>query len=158
KVDPSSGHLKGVIQVGQGPNGVAVAPDGRVWVSNEHTGTLSEIDPQEGKAVRTVHVGGTPQGIALSGTLAYVPAQESAAAHRGGTLTLVIANQPGFYTTPLPRAFDPASGYASWELTTITNDGLLGYSRAGGAETYSVVPDLAVGLPTVSDGGRTYTF
>ena len=40
----------------------------------------------------------------------------------------------------------------------MTNDGLLGYSHAGGAETYKVVPDLATGLPTVSDGGLTYTF
>ena len=40
----------------------------------------------------------------------------------------------------------------------MTNDGLLGYSRAGGAQSFTVVPDLAVGLPTVSDGGRTYTF
>ena len=40
----------------------------------------------------------------------------------------------------------------------MTNDGLLGYSQAGGAEAYKVVPDLATGLPTVSDGGLTYTF
>jgi peptide/nickel transport system substrate-binding protein len=40
----------------------------------------------------------------------------------------------------------------------MTNDGLLTYSRAGGAESYKVVPDLASGLPTVSDGGLTYTF
>ena len=40
----------------------------------------------------------------------------------------------------------------------MTNDGLRTYSRAGGAESYKVVPDLATGLPTVSDGGLTYTF
>ena len=34
----------------------------------------------------------------------------------------------------------------------------MGYGRSGGAESYRVVPDLAVALPTVSDGGRTYTF
>src|SRR5262249_57675507 len=54
-------------------------------------------------------------------------------------------------------ALDPASGNG-WDLTTLTNDGLLGYGRSGGAEGYRVVPDLAVALPTVSDGGRTYTF
>jgi peptide/nickel transport system substrate-binding protein len=70
----------------------------------------------------------------------------------------VIANPPGYYTNPLPSSLDPASGYAAWELLTMTNDGLLGYSRAGGADSYTVVPDLAAALPTVSDGGRTYTF
>jgi YVTN family beta-propeller protein len=158
RIDASTGHLVGLVQVGKGPSGVAVAVGGSVWVSNELSGTLSEIDPQAARVVKTVAVGGTPQGVALSGNTGYVAVQESAAAHRGGTLTLVIANPPGFYTNPLPHAFDPASGYGSWELTTMTNDGLLGYSRAGGAESYSVVPDLAVALPTVSDGGKTYTF
>ena len=40
----------------------------------------------------------------------------------------------------------------------MTNDGLLRYSRAGGAQSFTVVSDLAVGLPTESDGGKTYTF
>ena len=79
-------------------------------------------------------------------------------AHRGGTLTLAVANLPGIYAQPIPTSLDPASGYSAWELLTMTNDGLLGYSQAGGAETYKVVPDLATGLPTVSDGGLTYTF
>ena len=158
RIDSSTGHLVAVVPVGKAPSGVAVAVNGSVWVSNELSGTLSEIDPQAGKVAKTVAVGGTPQGVALSGNTGYVPVQESAGAHRGGTLTLLIANQTGIYTNPLPHAFDPSSGYGTWELNTITNDGLLGYSRAGGAASYSVVPDLAVGLPTVSDGGKTYSF
>ena len=158
RIDPATGHLEGAIPVGQSPSGVAVETDGTVWVSNELSGTLSEIDPETGRVVKTVTVGATPQGIALSGVTGYVPVQESPSAHRGGTLKLAIANQPGFYTAALPGAFDPASGYGAWELTTMTNDGLLGYSRAGGANSYKVVPDLALALPTLSDAGRTYTF
>jgi ABC-type transport system substrate-binding protein/streptogramin lyase len=159
RVDPATGDVTGTATVGKAPNGVAAEPDGTVWVSNELSGSLSEIDPQTpGSPSKTVVVGGTPQGIALSGTTAFVPVQESPRAHRGGTLRVAIANKPGFYTTLLPRAFDPASGYGTWEITTMTNDGLLGYSRAGGAESYTVVPDLALALPTVSDAGRTYTF
>jgi ABC-type transport system substrate-binding protein/class 3 adenylate cyclase/streptogramin lyase len=158
RIDPATGGLKGVISVEQAPNGVAVEADGNVLVSNELSGTLSEIDPQKSQPVNTVTVGGTPQGVAFEGVTAYVPVQESTRAHRGGTLTLVIPNPVGIYTLPLPKAFDPALGYGAWELMTMTNDGLLGYSRAGGAASYKVVPDLAVALPTVSDGGRTYTF
>jgi YVTN family beta-propeller protein len=158
RLDPTTGHPEGLIAVGRGPSGVAVAADGSVWVANELSGTLSKIDPQTNSVVRTVTVGGTPQGVAISGGTAYVPAQESEAAHRGGTLRLVIANPPGFYTAALPAALDPSSGGGAWELLTMTNDGLLGYSRSGGADSYTVVPDLAVALPTVSDGGRTYTF
>ena len=158
RVDPATGHLEGVIPVGRGPTGVAAEASGSVWVSNALPGGLSEIDPGSGKVVRTMAVGASPQAIAVTGTTGYVAAQESAAAHRGGTLRLVIANPPGQYTAPLPKAFDPASGYGTWEITTMTNDGLLGYSRAGGSQSYTVVPDLAVGLPTVSDGGKTYIF
>ena len=158
RVDPATGHLEAVIPVGRGPTGVAVEASGSVWVSRALPGGLSEIDPGSGKVVRTVAAGPSPQAIAVTGTTGYVPAQESARAHRGGTLRLVIANPPGQYSVALPKGFDPASGYGTWEITTITNDGLLGYSRAGGAQSYHVVPDLAVGLPTVSDGGKTYVF
>jgi len=124
--------------------------------------------PLAGAAVLVVAavlaVAGTPQPTVAradrGGTdgASVLPAVESVSAHTGGTLTLAVANQPGAYTDPLPQAFDPASQYGTLELTIITNDGLLGYSRAGGAEGYRVVPDLAVALPTVSDGGKTYTF
>jgi len=58
--------------------------------------------------------------------------------HRGGTLTLAVANPPATYEQPIPKSLDPASGASAWELLTLTNDGLLGYSQAGGAETYTV--------------------
>jgi peptide/nickel transport system substrate-binding protein len=62
------------------------------------------------------------------------------------------------YEAGIATALDPASGYGEDALTTLTNDGLLGYGRLGGADSYRVVPDLAVALPTITDGGRTYTF
>lgn len=158
RIDPGTGHLEATFPAGSDPSGLAVGATGNVWVSNAIPGGIREIDPRTGKYVRKISVGATPQGVTMSATMAYVPAQESAAAHRGGTLRLVISNPPGAYSTPLPHAFDPSSPYGVWELTSMTNDGLLGYSRAGGAQSYSVVPDLAVGLPTVSDGGRTFTF
>jgi peptide/nickel transport system substrate-binding protein len=158
KVDPSSGHLEGAFPVGRQPGGIAVAADGHVWVANAGSLNLTELDPATGHVIRTVPTGAPPSGVALYGETAYVAAQVPPSAHRGGTLTLAIANPPGVYAQPIPKELDPASGYSAWELLAQTNDGLLTYSRAGGAESYTVVPDLATGLPTVSDGGLTYTF
>jgi len=158
KVDPSSGHLEGAFPVGKQPSGIAVAADGDVWVTNAGSATLTELNPATGHVIRAVPTGAPPGGVALAGETAYVAAQVPPSAHRGGTLTLAVANPPGFYSQPIPTSLDPASGYSAWELLTLTNDGLLGYSQAGGAETYKVVADLATGLPTVSDGGLTYTF
>ena len=158
KIDPSSGHLEGAFPVGKQPSGIAVAADGHVWVANAGSATLTELDPATGQKIHTVPTGAPPRGVALDGETAYVAAQVPPSAHRGGTLTLAVANLPGVYSQPIPKELDPASGYSAWELLTLTNDGLLGYSQAGGAETYKVVPDLATGLPTVSDGGLTYTF
>ena len=158
KIDPSSGHLEGAFPVGKQPSGIAVAADGDVWVANAGSATLTELDPATGHTIHTVPTGAPPRGVALDGETAYVAAQVPPSAHRGGTLTLAVANPPGIYAQPIPKELDPASGYSAWELLTLTNDGLLGYSQAGGAETYKVVPDLATGLPTVSDGGLTYTF
>ena len=158
KIDPSSGRLEGAFPVGKQPSGIAVAADGHVWVANAGSASLTELDPATGDVIRTIPTGAPPSGVALNGGTAYVAAQVPPSAHRGGTLTLAVANEPGEYAQPIPTELDPASGYSAWELLTLTNDGLLGYSQAGGAETYKVVPDLATGLPTVSDGGLTYTF
>ncbi len=159
RVDPVTNGVKATIPVGEGPSGVAIAPGGTsVWVACEVAGTLSKIDPAADEVVKTTTVGDLPQGVAAAEDAAYVAVRGSSDAHRGGTLTLVIPYPPGVTSNRLPTTLDPASGYAAWELLTLTNDGLLDYGRSGGADSYRVVPNLAVALPTVSDGGRTYTF
>jgi peptide/nickel transport system substrate-binding protein len=158
RIDPATDMVT-PIQVGEGPSGVAVAPDGRsVWVSNELAGTLSQIDPALNRVVKTQTVGDLPQGVAVGAATMYVAVRGASGAHRGGTLTVAVANPSGTYDVGLPKSLDPANGYTAWELLTLTNDGLVGYGRSGGAESSRVVPDLALTLPAVSDGGRTYTF
>jgi YVTN family beta-propeller protein len=159
RVDPANNTVKAVVPVGEGPSGVAIAAGtASVWVSNELSGTLSRIDPAAGRVVKTVPVGDLPRGVAVGADTAFVAVQGSGSAHHGGTLTVAVPHPLGTYVAGLPKSLDPARGYTAWELLTLTNDGLVGYGRSGGAESHRVVPDLAVALPTVSDGGRTYTF
>ena len=77
--------------------------------------------------------------------------------HRGGTLHVVFAND--VFTTGYDP-FDPAvAPYGQhWQMLAMTNDGLLTYRKTGGPAGLEVVPDLAVSMPAISDGGRTYTF
>ncbi|MGH2891016.1 MAG: hypothetical protein ACRDNJ_15465, partial [Solirubrobacteraceae bacterium] len=58
-----------------------------------------------------------------------------------------------------PDHLDPAFSYTteSWEMLEATNDGLVRFAAAAGGAGNVVVPDLASAMPTVSDGGRTYT-
>ena len=160
RIDPATNRVVATVMVGEGPSGVAVAPGGAsVWVSSALSGTLSKIDPRVSEVVKTVSVGDEPQGVTVSAGAAYVAVRGSGGgAHRGGTLTVAVANPPNVYQDGIAKALDPASGYGEEALLTLTNDGLVGYGRSGGADGYRVVPDLAAALPTVSDGGRTYAF
>jgi peptide/nickel transport system substrate-binding protein len=56
--------------------------------------------------------------------------------------------------------FDPAIENGEWHsrLAAMTNDGLVGFRRAGGRDGAEIVPDLATTLPTRTNGGRTYAF
>ena len=73
--------------------------------------------------------------------------------HRGGTLTAWALS--GYLDT-----LDPALAYTAltWNILTLTNDGLVGFHRVGGLEGTTLVPDLARSLPNPTDGGTTYTF
>jgi peptide/nickel transport system substrate-binding protein len=80
------------------------------------------------------------------------PSGTPAAAHKGGTLT-ILAN----------AAFgvaDPAQNYTlqEWQLLIDTHDGLTQFKRVGGVAGTKLVPDLATALPTPTDGGKTYLF
>ena len=73
-------------------------------------------------------------------------------AHAGGTLHLV-ANAAG-------GTLDPQINYTLqyWQLYQATYDGLLAFQKVSGQSSFTVVPDLAAALPTVTDGAKTYTF
>jgi peptide/nickel transport system substrate-binding protein len=80
-------------------------------------------------------------------------------AHRGGVLRVVGGPEVGF---PEDHAatFDTVIQNSEWQgrLVAMTNDGLVGLRRTGGAHGSGLVPNLAVALPVRSRDGRTYTF
>ncbi len=150
RIDPETSTVTATITVGDGPSGIAAGPD-TVWVTSEQEGSLSRIDPERDKATRSISLGGTPAGVATGAGGVFVAVRPAAAAHRGGTLTVVNS---GWYD---PGSGDPALALYSAVLP-ITNDGLTAFRRVGGRQSLQIVPDLAVSLPQPTDSGKTYTF
>ena len=81
-----------------------------------------------------------------------VAVRQSGAGHRGGTLA--VRMNRGL------DSIDPAVAYdtTSIPILRMTNDGLVAFNQAGGLAGTQLVPNLAVSLPTPTDGGKTYTF
>ena len=151
RIDPTTNTVVAVRSTGDGPT--AVAADSRgVWVSNQFGGTVVRIDPGTNDVTRRVAVGNRPQGIALKGGTLLVSVRQSGAGHRGGTLTVRMNRDLD--------SIDPAIAYdsTSWPVLRMTNDGLVAYNQVGGVAGTQLVPDLAVSIPTPTDGGKTYTF
>jgi peptide/nickel transport system substrate-binding protein len=150
RIAPSSGDVLDVIPVGDGPNALA-SVDGSIWVANEYDGTVVAIDPSTNDVERTVVLDAAAASLATGGDGVWVAVGASGREHRGGTMR--IAGQR-------IDSLDPALAYDTniWQILSITNDGLLGYTRVGGPEGTTLVPDLASALPDVSADGLTYRF
>jgi YVTN family beta-propeller protein len=149
RIDPTTNTVGATIPVGDGAGAIAVG-GGAVWVANQYAGTVSRINPVTDTVARTVSVGNRPQGLAIAGGLVWVGAQAAATSHRGGTLILLA---PGTVGTA-----DPVLALFSLGALQLTYDGLTAYQRVGGSGSVQLVPDLAVSLPSPTDGGTTYTF
>jgi YVTN family beta-propeller protein len=151
RIDPARGAVVATIPTGDGPRGIAITRDG-VWVSNEFDGTVALIDPASNARKRVVHIGERPEGLAARDGRVFMAVRSAGPIHRGGTLRLAGTNGP----------FEPGSvdtvNYSIAPTTILTNDGLVGFRRVGGADGSQLVPDLAVALPTPTDDGRTYIF
>ena len=75
----------------------------------------------------------------------------SSASASGGTITLVVGTAPD--------SLDPQFGYTTQaaEADWLAYTGLTTYAHAPAPAGGVVIPGLATALPTVSDGGKTYT-
>jgi len=91
-----------------------------------------------------------PSGSASVGASGDVPAFQPE--HQGGTLTLLAKAAAG--------TLDPKVNYTLqfWQLYQATYDGLTSFKKVNGADSFTVVPDLATAIPEATNGGKTYVF
>ncbi len=145
RIDPATNTVVALVSVGDGPTDLAVSGE-RVWVANELAGTVVAIDPATNDVVATVDTAQRPTALALAGERLWIGTRDASIAHRGGTLRVAKA--------VLEETIDQVDYSALWSLN-LTGDGLTAYQHSG---TATLVPDLAVSIPTPTDAGRTYTF
>lgn len=91
---------------------------------------------------------------ALAGTASSKPSSASSSAQKkGGTMNVNMSSTDVDYT-------DPALAYGSnsWQILDAVAAKLMNYPDKPGAAGSKLVPDAAVGFPTVSKDGKTYTF
>jgi peptide/nickel transport system substrate-binding protein len=151
RIDSRRAVVTRVVPVGAAPNGIAVSSSG-VWVTDEVAGTLVHVSPATGKAQKLT-LGGRPESVTLAAGSLWIAVQASGAAHRGGTLRLVIPEDE-------IDSMEPAAAYApsAWQILSALYDGLVGFKRVGGSDGNTLVPDLASSLPTPTENGTAYTF
>ncbi len=151
RLDPQSGSAIATVPVGDGPNALAAA-SGSIWVADEFDGTVSVLSPAGNSVDRTVSLGAGLASITADGDRVWLSVGASTSSHRGGTLRIASGD-------PLD-SLDPAVAYDfhTWEVLNVTNDGLMGFKKTGGADGSTLVPDLAAALPEVSSDGLTYRF
>ncbi len=141
-IDAERGVVTSTLAVGGAPADVAVQGK-RVWATV--AGTLAELDGR--RVVRRTPVGERAGPLAVIGGALWVGVGAGGAQHRGGTLTVAIADGG-------PPFLDPALGGPPL-VFALSHDGLVGFEHAEGSR---IVPDLATSLPLPSDEGRTYVF
>lgn len=90
-LDRKSGAVRAEVAVGRAPEHVVVAPDGRVFVSNRGSRSVSVIQPGTWREARRVPVGVEPVGLALAqdGKTLYVVNSVSLDDEGTGTLSAV---------------------------------------------------------------------
>ena len=141
------------IAVGDGPHSIQVAGSG-VWVSNEYDGTITRIDPSTNQAL-SWPLGVSPRGLTeVDGKIWVASGSFAASTHMGGTLTVAGVTIPGG-----PGVIDPAAvNDITQPAERFVYDGLVAHAISGGTASQTLVPDLALALPSPSNGGRTYPF
>jgi ABC-type oligopeptide transport system substrate-binding subunit/class 3 adenylate cyclase/tRNA A-37 threonylcarbamoyl transferase component Bud32 len=130
--------------------------DGALWVANADSASVTRIDPATGES-RSLRTGHRPIAVAVSGKAVWVyaglAADEARARVSGSNVVRQAAIGDPYYST------DPATlaGPGGLVLNTAIGARLMdNQPRADG--TWHLVPDAAAGQPTVTDGGRTWTF
>ena len=157
RLDPD-GRVRTTIRSGDAPRGITVGRDA-VWVANSGSGTVSRIDPRSDRVVATVAVGQSPQDVAV-GRGRYgsrcAPASRRPDSPPGARSASSPPHDPGALTRRgIGVSPDPEALYQELAPTCAK---LLDYPDRPAPEGTRLRPEVARAMPTVSRGGRRYTF
>jgi YVTN family beta-propeller protein len=152
RINPPTDSVVATVAVGDDPDSLAIA-GGSVWVANRISSTLTRVDIRTNSASKSVSTGGSPLALAALGRSIWVATGGVVnGGPSGGTLQVVSS-------VPTP-SIDPALAFPfePFQLFEGVYDTLVTYQRVGGDDGLQLVPDLALTMPTVTDGGTTYSF
>jgi ABC-type oligopeptide transport system substrate-binding subunit/tRNA A-37 threonylcarbamoyl transferase component Bud32 len=130
--------------------------DGRLWVANSAANSMSLIDEISTRRAQLT-ASARPTTVRYRGGLIVVAAARPPTPLqpiKGEELRISTPTEDGQYGSPDPLNFDQTS----LQLLYATCATLLNYPDAAGAKGTRLTPEVAAAMPTVSNGGRTYTF
>jgi len=137
---PSQPAVTASIKVGKGPDGISVADDGTVWVSDSKDGTLARIDPKTNKLDGTpVEVGKQPDGIAGAKKVTWVAASGDDLVRR------VESNPDPVVVASIPVGKAPEGISLGKQLVWVTNSGDGTVNRIDRASATLVGSPIGVG-------------
>lgn len=140
------------ISAGDGPDALAIV-GGSVWAANRLSSTLTRIAPRGNYPAKTVPVGGSPVAVTKVGNRIWFVSDAAGGARPSGGTLRVASSIP-------PVSIDPALQYpmVGPQFSEATYDTLVTFQKTGGSGGLLLVPDLALAMPAVSEGGTAYTF
>ena len=81
------------VHIGGDPTAVAVGGGG-VWVAGGEEGVVTRVDPDAPRDIETLKTGNRPAAIAVADGSVWAAADAPRAAHRGGTLRVLVPDVP----------------------------------------------------------------
>jgi YVTN family beta-propeller protein len=154
-IDPATGSVITTVEVGAGPVAIAEG-DGSIWVANAGDGTLTRIDERTNRRTAQVVVGGSPRALVVADGKVWVSVEPPPAAEPSGGTLVVSVPSVGSITSVFDPAIADSIDYSAVEYAICST--LLTYPDEPGPAGLRLVPDAARAAPTVSDGGRSYSF
>lgn len=135
--------------------------DGALWVADGDAGAVIRIDPTT-NATRTYPLGARLFGAAAQDGVVAVGVQPSdedvTAGLAGKVVRLALRTNYLDWTSTDPAATQTAFNPYQVQFQYATCAKLFNYPDASGATGKRLAPEVAAAWPTVTDGGRTYTF
>ena len=134
-----------------------------MWAADGEAGSVVRIDPTTG-AMRTYRLGHSLEGVAVRKGVIAVGVQSSGpdvtADLKGRVVHIALASDALDWGSSGTDPVGTIIAFDQWQTQYqyATCSKLLNYPDAPGAAGRKLMPEVAADWPTVTDGGRTYTF